>query len=300
MPLVQPSTDRRRWYVPVQSEGAGEHLWFVDTGYDVTNCDDDLIERLGLQTRGGARIRGELGTVKARKATLPPLNLGGHRVEGIKCQVRDLNSTSSVRDPPEIPIGGVLGMDVLRHFRVVFDPATATLELDASSNHAALALTEPGVSKLKRPWFAQRVRLALDVEGHRLWPVVDTGAARTYIDGRLARLEPSYDGEVTVRGTGRTGSTVRSVDYYKVQQLSVGGLPAAPTTLMDRQRGWPVRHPGLLGLDVLRRYRQVYDFPRRRTRLEPIQPRRIPQWRVWRDQRLQGSAGRLEAADQES
>ena len=57
LPLVQPSTDTRRWYVPLHSDTAGDYLLFVDTGYTYTTCDDDFVAALGLTTRGRGSVR---------------------------------------------------------------------------------------------------------------------------------------------------------------------------------------------------------------------------------------------------
>src|SRR5690554_1990050 len=63
VPIVHTSVDRTRWYVTVDAGPHGERLFFFDTGYSTTTCDDDLVEELGLTTRGQAKVRGEAGTV---------------------------------------------------------------------------------------------------------------------------------------------------------------------------------------------------------------------------------------------
>ncbi|HHO53024.1 MAG TPA: hypothetical protein ENK18_19635 [Deltaproteobacteria bacterium] len=290
--LVQPSTDTRRWYVPVYSDTLGPHLFFVDTGYDYTTCDDDLIAGLGLETRGRVHIRGELGKVRATKARLPPLELGGHRIGEIVCHVRDLNSTSSIGDPDEVPIAGVIGMDVLSQFRAAFDPRAGILTLQDPATVPRLARGDLGVAPLRSPLVGRRVRMALEIDGQRLWPILDTGATNTYIDGARIGLEPSYklDG-VTLRGTGNNGSTIRSVSYFEIENVTVGGLRTAPITLMDRDRRW--WQPGLLGLDLLARFHQDYDFHRGRVRLTPTHPQPLPQWQEWPELSPGGVAGRL-------
>lgn len=290
--LVQPSTDTRRWYVPVHSDTLGPHLFFVDTGYDYTTCDDDLIRGLGLKTRGRVHIRGELGKVDATKARLPPLALGGHQIGEIVCHVRDLDSTSSIGDPDEVPIAGVIGMDVLSQFRTAFDPRAGVLTLQDPAAVPRLLRGDAGVAPLRSPLVGKRVRMALEVDGQRLWPILDTGATNTYIDGARIGLEPTYqlDG-VTLRGTGNNGSTIRSVSYFEIDDIAVGGIQTAPVTLMDRDRRW--WQPGLLGLDLLARFHQDYDFHRGRVRLTPTHPQPLPQWREWPERSPEQLGGRL-------
>ena len=96
LPLVHPSTDTRRWYVPVDAGEAGSWVFFVDTGYTHSTCDDGFVEALGVAERGHSRVYGELGSIRTGKAKLPPLQIGDHRVEDLVCQTRDLAATSSI------------------------------------------------------------------------------------------------------------------------------------------------------------------------------------------------------------
>ena len=122
LPIVHPNNDRDRWYVVADLGEPGEHLFFFDTGYGTTTCDDDFVASLGLEPRGRVRVRGEAGTVDAGRVKLPPITLGGHQLNNVWCLVRDLNSTSSIRDPGEVPVAGVLGADVLSPFVAEIDP----------------------------------------------------------------------------------------------------------------------------------------------------------------------------------
>lgn len=278
LPIVQPSTDARRWYVAMDTEELGPVLWFVDTGYTYSTCDDGLVDGLELATAGRVRVRGEVGSVHATKARLPAFELGGHRVEGLACQVRDLHTTSSLLDPPEVPIAGVIGMDVLRRFRVVFAPEAGRIELLDPANADALPRRAPHVSRLRRPGLGNRARMALAIgEAGVAWPIVDTGAASTYVDGERLGLEPrSVADSVVVRATG-TGQQLRAT--YAVDDLHVGGRPAGATTLVDRdRRTWEA---GLLGLDLLSRFHQEYDFARRRALLQPVEPAPVPKFTAW-------------------
>ncbi len=292
VPLVQPSTDRRRWYVPMEGP-AGPALWFVDTGYARTTCDDDLVVDLGLEPRGRVRIRGVLGKVRAQKASLPPLQVGGHAVEGLVCHVRDLGTTSSLGDPPEVPIAGVLGMDVWSRFRLVLDPAEGVLRVDDPARAEPLA--GEGLARLRKASGHDRVRVALSHGGRTRWPVVDTGAATTSIAGERLGLTVEAERTVTVRGTGEGGAARRTVAYYAPARLQLGPVPVRPTALVRRpRRGWfgPV---GLLGLDVLGALRQSYDFEARRLLLEPVRVRvrGLPTWQAWVEGPTPGGALRF-------
>jgi predicted aspartyl protease len=279
LPLVQPSTDPRRWYVAMETSSLGPVVWFVDTGYSYSTCDDDLIDALGLSPTGRVQVRGELGEVEAQKVSLPAMTLGGHTVDGLVCIVRDLDATSSLSDPTEVPIAGVIGMDVLRRFRLRFDPTLGTMTLlDPALAEPLLAFDE-GVQRLKRKGL--RARVGLEVDGRRVWPILDTGASQTYLDGAQLGLEPSAVAEnVEVRGTGASGTLRRRVVSYDLAAVQVGSWPVEQVTVTERTRRW--REPGLLGLDLLSQFEQDYDFDRGLVRLVPALAGDLPQFSSYR------------------
>jgi hypothetical protein len=278
LPIVHPSQDKWRWYVVLEHPIAGEHLWFVDTGFPTTTCDDDFITTLGIETTGRYRSRGEVGAVKATRATLGTLAVGTHAVE-LNCVVRDLDTTSSVSDSREVAVAGVLGIDVLRNFHTVFDPSTATLELSTPQPDAIVG---DDVVTLRREFhFGRRVRLRIDVGDRHRWPVVDTGASHTHVDGRRLGLEPTRIREgVEIRGSGGSGSITRDLALYDVPTVALGPVATGPVTLTDRPRaGWI---PGLLGLNVLAHFRQEYDFAHNRARFTPVSADEVPSYTRWR------------------
>jgi predicted aspartyl protease len=292
VPLVQPSTDARRWYVPMETEAAGPVVWFVDTGYTYTTCDDDLVEALGLTPRGEVEVRGELGVIPASKVVLPPMELGGHTVSDLVCIVRDLGSTSSLDDPTEVPIAGVIGMDLLRRFRLRFDPREGVMTLLDPGSVEPLVAGDEGVHEIRRKGL--RARVALDVGGERIWPILDTGASHTYVDGEQLGLEPSAILEgVEVRGTGATGSEFRRVISYELPAVQVSDWTVERVTVTDRTGRW--REPGLVGLDLLSRFEQDYDFASGLARFTPTTRGFLPTFAMWQDgseypARLRGGA----------
>jgi predicted aspartyl protease len=283
LPLVRTTTDPR-WYVPIQVEGAeGDGLWafFVDTGYSYTTCDDDLIAALGLETRGRTTVRGELGKLTTTKAKLPPIQLGGHLLEGLTCQVRDMDSTSSIRDNSEVPIAGVLGMDVLRPFTVRMDPQQGEIHLWDPETVPPIERKDANAVRLRREnRLGIRAVVPVTIADQTLWPVLDTGATGTHIDGAKLGLTPSRVREgVEVRGTGASGSAVRTIAYYEVTDFDLGGHTPGRVVIAGREGGVGA---GLLGLNVLSRYIATYDFDRGAATFEPIRPRRLRTWSEWR------------------
>lgn len=278
LPLLHVSSDPSRWYTPVATP-AGTQVWFVDTGYARTTCDDGLAASLGLETHGHVRVRGEAGTTHAQRARLPAVTLGGHTVEGLSCQVRDLGSTSSISDPSEVAVGGVLGIDVLGRFLLEIDPGAGVMRLYDPGQRPGSA-GGASVRLRREASLGTRMELPVTVDGAPLWMLLDTGADRTYVKGKAADLTPYTVREaVRVRGTGKGGGVTRDLAYYRVQELGVGDAALHGLTLLGRARPW--WSDGLLGLDVISRFHGWYDLPARRARLEPVEEAELATFEDW-------------------
>jgi predicted aspartyl protease len=72
--------------------------------------------------RGGVRaaLRGAGGAASATAATLPWLELAGHRIDPVEALVARPGA-GALGDPEPAAVAGLLGMGLLRHFDVVFD-----------------------------------------------------------------------------------------------------------------------------------------------------------------------------------
>jgi hypothetical protein len=283
LPIVHPSNDVDRWYVPVETGAFGERLWFLDTGYSYTTCDDDFVAELGLELHGHVIVHGEAGDIDAQKARLPPFELGGHRVEGLVCLVRDLDSTSSIDDPQEVAVAGVIGSDVLREFRVRIDPAAAELVLLDPKELPPLRKDDPDVVPLHREYkVGLRVLAPVEIEGKPVRPVLDTGASGTHVDGARLGLEATHHQQnVAIRASGANGEVVRDLAFYRVSEVTLAGHAVGPVVLTDRPR--PPWVPGLLGLDVLSRFEHEYDFRKGLARFTPIRAvASIPSYTEWK------------------
>jgi predicted aspartyl protease len=244
--VVQPSTDNERWYLT--SSLGGDGLWFVDTGYPITTCDQHLVDSLQLKTRGRQRYHGSTGTGVATYATLPDLQIGSHQVSDLKCMVRDLDASSSISSPPEVPVVGVLGMDLLRHFRFSFDAQERVLSLEEPSEPVDLP-TATNRAALKK-----RLQMKISIQDKPVRVLVDTGSTDTQIPGKRLGLQPSkIHVDATLRGSGGLGWRVTDLIHY---QETVRIDPYAYWTVELTESLSP---PALLGLDILNHANQTWD-----------------------------------------
>lgn len=279
--LVSPASAPDRWYVHLDMGELGRHTWFVDTGYSRTTCDDDFVELLGLTGSGRTLVRGESGKLHAQKVRLPPFSLGPHRVEALSCVVRDLDSTSSVRDLPEGPTAGVIGADLLRRFYVVLDGGRGELTL-GPPGFEPLPKGEPSVIRLYRERrVGRRFQIETELHDTRMRFLLDTGANRTL----LSRPSFAPDGERVVRITATGGSATRTVRTYRLPSFSLGAAPI-PSGVHAFSRPTERGRQSLLGLDVLGSLRIELDASQRRARLLPTEG---PGPTVWVHQERQTS-----------
>jgi len=281
IPIVYPRVDHNRWYVWLETQSFGPRLFFFDTGYANTTCDDDFAKDIGADVRGHARVHGETGSAKAQKAVLPNFFVGDHEIQGLVCTVRDLHTTSSIRDSSEVPIAGVLGMDVLRRFRMRIDPQAALLVLDNPEETPPIPRIGEGITKLRREYgTGLRATVTVHAQGHRKWIIIDTGASITLMNTRFVDGSPvSFIKRTQVIGTGgkaKKSKGKRDIPIFQIDDFSVDSQSPRPSRIHDRRRGPFMR--GLLGLNILGYYIQEYDFGSRRLRLVPIERPNIPSW----------------------
>jgi hypothetical protein len=268
LPLVEMPGDPLRLYVRVDDPALGERIFFVDTAFSRTTCDDDFVASLGIEpARTCARSRGELGTVRLQKARLPDFSLGEHQIVELTCAVRDLDSTSSILSAPGPKTAGVLGADLLGHFVVGIDPGAGTLTL----TDPALDPVEdgPGVAPLRlENRRGPRLRLPVLVDGQETWPLLDTGATRTQLDATRLGLPFVAEREGVDRGTGPAREEARTFRFHEAASVIVAGQEAGPLRVLDRPRARGV--PGLLGQDVLGRYALRIDATHGWVEVSPV------------------------------
>ncbi len=107
---------------------------------------------------------------------------------------------------------------------------------------------------------------------------MDTGASDSWFDGEnTGSTIVERKKNVKVRGSGKTGSKAKDLIYYEAKSVRLGTHELTGVRFIGRDR-----HPGLLGLSVLKNYTQTYDFKRRLLHLDPAIPRPVPSWTEWR------------------
>jgi hypothetical protein len=225
-------------------------------------------------------------------------------VEALGITVLDLDCAVLYLFGGSLDVGGILGGDILRHFALTLDyrGAWATLFVDLAGDlppggdnfgptttrsfelRGGGLLGTPSGDSLRVP--PTRVVLALDIEGHDVLAVLDTGASSVVLDESLYELllderperpvlkgfqvltvDIAQDVEITRLASVRLADDWGSSD---ADQTSVPALVVLGSTALDSlsaETGRPVQ--ALLGGAFLRYYQLTIDYPARRVTLQP-------------------------------
>ena len=266
LPLVHVPADRRRLYVRVP--GLDNSLWFVDTGYSQTTCDTDWIEEQGIASRRSlvfSRSGAFSGWVPLRIARLPAFRLGDHYLDEMACPSRDLQATSSIKDER---VAGVLGTNLFRRFTVVLDMESGVLRL-----HDPDELRVDDGVRMRLSLEGARAELPLEIGDKQRFPLFDTGATGTYVNARPHELPLVVEREVTWSSTGTRPDKKRIVQYYQADTIGLAGAPLDEGLTLLHQ---PWYKPQIVGMDLIRHFNITLDYVRRRCRVEPVTPARLP------------------------
>lgn len=203
-----------------------------------------------------------------------------------------------------LAVGGILGGDILRHFALTLDyrGAWATLFVDLAGGpppgsgdfgptttrtfelRGGGLLSTPSGENLRVP--PTRVVLPLEIEGHQVLAVVDTGASSVVLDESLywdllqwrperpvlegfevLTVNAAQDAVITRIASLRVSGDAGSAD---AEQTSVPALVVLGSDALDHlsvETGRQVQ--ALLGGAFLRYYQLTIDYPARRVTLQP-------------------------------
>jgi predicted aspartyl protease len=264
------------FFVRVQIDGRGPFWFTVDTGATLTVIDPAAAARAGLAVRpAGRRPNVGVGEGETHLST----TTARLQIEGLADFAPPFFYVMPVREAASVlghAIDGVLGTDVLRGYVVEFDYGASRVTLTPPGGGPAAADGVPiavGGNVLLAP-----ATLGLP-DGSRVMArlLIDTGS-----NGSLTLTSPFVTAH---RLDSRFASTrasmamgVNGVTVSRVIQLESIGMGAAIVRAPDAALSRAVAglhasadFDGILGAELLRQFRLVIDYPRRRLQLLPVQ-----------------------------
>jgi hypothetical protein len=175
-----------RFTTAVYLNGQGPFTFVIDTAASKTVLYEHVRARLGLSP-----VRDEQITIfgLAGKGSSPPYAIAELRLADEKIGPLEVVVVGGTRGPPAEP-DGVLGLDVLTRYLLVFDRPASRLKLFAPDSKPAPYIDWPGLSLEPRPllgvsqefWF-----LEARFERKRSRALLDLGSGLTILNWPLAR-----------------------------------------------------------------------------------------------------------------
>lgn len=261
-------------FVQVRAGGARSHLFLVDTGAGLTAVSRELADEIGLDGGEPIEITGLGGPSAAYAIPLPALTVGTFTLTDAHGIVLDLGP---LREGLREGVEGILGFSALSRYAVTFDFTNGTLEL---AENAEARVPGTGGARVPFRMVAGQVIVPVRVDGGvESGFVLDSGAWRTFLPPEVAdRIDvPPARRLPGIPSSGVAGPVLQT-EAFRVRSLSIGQLEVArPIVLAASATDSAARTAfqtvtrarGVLGADILRRFRLTVDFPRQELTLEP-------------------------------
>ena len=255
-----------RMTVPVSIGRHGPYHFVVDTGSERTVISSELARSLGLGPGDDVMVSSMTEVSQIGTVIVPRLRVGQRTMD-------DIHAPALSR--ANLGAAGILGVDTLQTQRVVFDFGRQEMTI-MPSRRVDPRWPEGEIVITARSRFGRLMLIDADVDGQRVYVIVDTGAQITVGNTALRRaLERRHRLGATapVRLVSVTGGEF-TADYTLARRIRIGGanivnLPVAFAEADPfRQLELTDRPAILLGMDALRLFDRVsVDFANRRVRL---------------------------------
>jgi hypothetical protein len=257
-----PSREVNRVMVDLAPEGGRPFVMMLDTGASISWITPRMARELGVRVRS---LKNDL----YRR----PTRLG----RDLQFWVDTQNSDSASRTGWEYAL---LGGNFMDDYVVEIDfPKQTVRFLDPKRYQVPDAVDDPSERTLAVKIVASRVLVPIEINGHALEVLLDTGApATTVLSGQAAR-EAGIDVDALPK-FGRSGTTVGPMDTSLYEEAAFGfagfGLGTAPVQVAPK--GWyniAGSNDSVVGYDVLAPFVVRIDYPHKRLWLKRVHSDRI-------------------------
>jgi predicted aspartyl protease len=255
-----------RMTVPVSIDGHGPYDFVVDTGAERTVIARELASQLDLGEGRKARMHSMSEVSDVTTVIIPELEVGGK-------QVHQIHAPALARR--HLGAEGMLGVDSLKTQRVSFDFVRQQMTVTPSRKREE-KWARDAIVVTARSRFGHLVLVDADVDGQKVWVIIDTGSQATIGNSALRRkLEKKGRLGLTrpVEMTSVTGGKVMA-EQTVTKKIRIGGmdLRQMPIAFADvhpfRKLDLMDRPALLLGMDALMLFDRVsVDFAKREVRV---------------------------------
>ena len=250
-----------RMTVPVMVNGQGPFHFVIDTGADRSVISRETADQLALPQAGTNRLHAMGGSGQVRMVKVGQLQMSNRTTKNLRLAAL-----------PRQYLGadGLLGLDSLKGQRIVMDFRAGTIALQPAETLESVG-SEGGdlIVVTARTRLGQLVLADADVNGEKVWVIVDTGAQNSVGNSRLRRLLLSRNPQATVKPIEMIDVLGRRFpgDYTVVNRVRIGGvlMGNAAIAFADAHPfklfGLDKKPSMLLGMEGLRSFERVsVDF----------------------------------------
>lgn len=254
-----------RMAVPVQIADQGPFHFVIDTGATRTTLSRELAERLNLPPGPEVVVHGVVSAERAATVIVPRLDFASSRMPDL---------VAPVFPRARLGVDGLLGVDVLGDYRLVFDMAGERVSLLRSPRVAYVQQMDVDISRLNRAnelrghrEYGQLTVTDVAADGVDVTAFIDSGAQHSIgnmaLFNSLAVQRPSLRDQVwetpIIGVTGQT--TTGQLAYLRSLRLGSARVHDLPVLFADLHafNVWRLTEtPALLmGADILGMFRNV-------------------------------------------
>lgn len=258
-------------FVSATIAGHGPYWFLVDTGANRSALDDDVAKALQLKTTGTSRVEGTAGVVEVAEASLGPVRFGGVEISSLNPTIYDLASSLA---PDGTTTAGILGLDALQRFAILFDRTAGSVRF---ADHPAKLATLNRAVVIPFELDNGVPRIDAVVEGLPVKLRVDSGASiadgpKTFINitqrtyDRVKAKDPTFLPYTYFNASGVGGDI--KIAVVKGRSASLGPASfAAPFYIVQPAVGYFARDDavGFLGAYAFKTWAGfIIDYPRKR------------------------------------
>ena len=263
-------------YVPARVNGHGPFSFIVDTGSIAMVVDNGCADSVGIRSRDRFDVHGAGdGALSASSASNIDFNVGDAALAKQQINVMPINTAISRSEGRRVD--GLLGCPFFENFIVEIDYARR--EINFWRRQSAIPTSTVGDTlaiELERGNIFTRANIILP-DGEKITGrfVVDTGW-RSAISlstsfARDHRIAQRVHGITATAGVGIGGPVTASISRLKGLEFGSTQLEQPIVDVAQSGAGFlnEENFAGVVGAEVLRRFRVVLDYPHRRMFLQP-------------------------------
>ncbi len=249
--------------VPTRVNGIRACDFLLDSGASRSLISPGLALDLGIEAELNQDAFGAGGSVRMPTASLRSIEVGSARQEEMKVCISD--GLESIGAALKTKVDGVIGFDFMRSFRLAIDYQQRVLHFALPSEDAGTDGRSDGSVDFTLTPVEPLILLQAVV--HNQGPfqfVLDTGASRTVVTPELAeRLRIPVDQGISGTGVGgKMDSRPATLNSLALGGITVRDLPVVVGTFLDAiGAAAGAKLDGILGNNLLRRYRVTIDCP---------------------------------------